>query len=219
MLEADLDGVELDLQQTKDGVLVLFHDFLVQGVPVHLLTLAELRARVPGLATLEEALALLERYPKARVNLELKSIPGLEDQRATRLAALLATWPQRERVLVSSFDPLALVDLKEALPELPVGLLYLGRDRAPLALRLGLDAALPEVGLLTPAYVEGLKTRGLLVGTWPVASNEALARALAAGPDLAIGEASLLLKAKQELGHGEVDQEPRDVAHGGDQGV
>src|SRR3954469_14433888 len=54
--ELGADGVELDVRRSADGVLVVHHDpDLRDAGPIKAMTLAELRATQPDLATLEEA--------------------------------------------------------------------------------------------------------------------------------------------------------------------
>lgn len=50
---------------------------------------ADLKAQEPDLPRLEEVLALKEAFPQAVFNVELKSFPGLGEEAARRLAALL----------------------------------------------------------------------------------------------------------------------------------
>ena len=55
-VEQGADMIETDLHLSKDGAVPLYHDSKIDGVPVGDYTLAELRERIPGLPTLEEAL-------------------------------------------------------------------------------------------------------------------------------------------------------------------
>ncbi len=95
------DGVETDVQVTREGTPILFHDRLIRGREISALTRAELAA-LAGVAvpTLVEA---LEAFPDIFWNLEIKTPTDLE-------AILAALRPYRERreMLVSSFwHPLA----------------------------------------------------------------------------------------------------------------
>lgn len=44
---AGADGIELDVQQTADEALVVYHDDMVDGIPVAALSLARLRTVLP----------------------------------------------------------------------------------------------------------------------------------------------------------------------------
>ncbi|MFN3179150.1 MAG: glycerophosphodiester phosphodiesterase [Thermus sp.] len=150
-LEAGLDGFELDVHLTRDGVLVVHHDFTLGGVPISGISSKELPAYVPPL---EE---VLRAFPGVWINVELKSLPPETDGREEALARLLARYPS-ERIWVSSFDPLALVRLKR-LGVGPLGLLYQHVEAEALAPCLGVEWVHPEASLLTEDKVRELKAR------------------------------------------------------------
>jgi glycerophosphoryl diester phosphodiesterase len=104
-LEAGADYLETDLQLTKDGVAVLFHDSDLSRLvgsknSISALTLDELRQiRLPfggKIPTLQEA---LEKFPTAKFNLDFKT-PSTESPGMKVVAASGAF----ERVLISSFS-------------------------------------------------------------------------------------------------------------------
>src|SRR3954463_6798600 len=67
------DGVELDVRKSADGVLVVHHDpDLRDAGPIVQMTLSELRAVQPDLATLEEA---FDACAGLLVNAEVKCLP------------------------------------------------------------------------------------------------------------------------------------------------
>jgi glycerophosphoryl diester phosphodiesterase len=104
-LAAGADYLETDLQLTKDGVAVLFHDSDLSRLVgskqlISTLTLDELKQiRLPfggEIPTLQQA---LERFPSAKFNLDFKT-PSTESPGMAVIAAMGAF----ERVLVSSFS-------------------------------------------------------------------------------------------------------------------
>ena len=163
-LESGLDGFELDVHQSRDGVLVVHHDFTLEGVPLAHLSLKELPPYVP---TLE---AVLKAFPRAWINVELKSLPPETDGREEALARLLARYPS-ERVWVSSFDPLALLRLRR-LGVAPLGLLYGKPEALELAPCLGVAWVHPWEALLTQEEVGRLKRAGYRVLAWTVNERE-----------------------------------------------
>lgn len=178
-MEAGLDGFELDVQFTRDGVLVVHHDFSLDGVPLAQLSRRELPAYVP---TLEE---VLRAFPGAWINVELKSLPPETDGREEALARLLARYPSG-RLWVSSFDPLALVRLRR-LGVGPLGLLYEREEAEALAPCLGVEWLHPEASLLTEERVRALKGRYRLLA-WTV-NERSRAQALARwGVDALVGD-------------------------------
>ena len=200
-MEAGLDGVELDVQRSRDGVLVVYHDFWIDRGLVHQLAYGELKAALPDLATLEEVLAFFEGYPDAILNVELKSIPGFRDGRTAALAELLEGWSGRHRVLVSSFDPVALFELRSLAPGLPLGFLFHGFDAGDMAIRLGFEAVHPRLELASPERVFGWHREGRFVCAWPAATEAEARSAIAAGVDALIGGwPEVLLKAKHDPG-------------------
>ena len=142
---AGLRWVELDVRRTEDDHLVVGHYPMIdESNVVALLSLEQ--ARRLGAVTLEELLAAVPAG--IGVNLDLKT--SLEDalrppERTT--AALLAPVAEevaRERpVLVSSFDPAAVVGFGERAPSVPRGLLtwftFPLRKAIPAAAHLGAD--------------------------------------------------------------------------------
>lgn len=116
------DALELDLQLTRDGVLVVTHDFVVDRTtdgtgPVAGYTLDELRRLDAGYrfttdggktfpyrgqgVTIPTLREVFERFPTLRVNMDLKeSTPEREE----RLWRLLREMDAVERVMIGSFE-------------------------------------------------------------------------------------------------------------------
>lgn len=129
--------IELDVQPTADGALAIFHDDTTERWdgrprPVEQCTLAELQAldiggeRVP---TLEETLAFA-RETGIALNVELKQAGT-----GARCAELIRRFGAVEQVVVSSFVPAALHELRAAAPEIRRGYL------------MGIDSYRPDVRL------------------------------------------------------------------------
>ncbi|NTV64441.1 MAG: glycerophosphodiester phosphodiesterase [Oscillochloris sp.] len=127
------DMIELDVQLSADGALVIFHDDTTErwdGRPrlVNQCSLAELQSlniggeRVP---TLEEALEF-SRMAGIALNVELKTT-GM----GVRCAALLRRFGLVEQTLVSSFVPAALQELHAADPAVRLGYLMGTRSYRP----------------------------------------------------------------------------------------
>ena len=103
-LDAGATHLETDVQATKDGVAMLFHDNTLNRVAgidrdVKDLTFEQIRAvSLPGgpIVSLQEA---LERLPDARFNLDIKRANAIEPT----VRAIIAASGQ-DRVLVSSFS-------------------------------------------------------------------------------------------------------------------
>jgi glycerophosphoryl diester phosphodiesterase len=136
--EMGADGVELDVQLTADGEAVVIHDFSVDKTTngrgqVRDLTLVEIQeldaGRHKGLAFAGEKIPMLaevlqEIGPRLLLNIELKtsspSTAGLEAE----VVRLVEDANLAYRVLISSFNPLALWRVRRLNPNLWRGLLW-----------------------------------------------------------------------------------------------
>ncbi|HLR46691.1 MAG TPA: glycerophosphodiester phosphodiesterase [Deinococcales bacterium] len=196
---AGLDGVETDLQRTRDGWLVVHHDpILRDGQIIAFLSRKEALEADSDLLDIDQLRQFLEKHPAALLNLEVKTSAPLGDTRAEETAATLSTWPEEllERIWISSFDPLLLLQLAAA--EVPVPLAFLVRDMSALALLpvLPVVAVHPRHELVTPELVRDWHGRGLGVFTWAVNDPELARSLLAIGVDGLIGgNPALLLEA------------------------
>jgi glycerophosphoryl diester phosphodiesterase len=141
---AGIGWVEVDARLNRDGVLVSLHDPAVEdGRLVSELTAAETDEL--GLMRLAD---LFEGLPEeVSVDLEVKT--SLEDALRRRdettaaiVADLVARQAQDRTVLVTSFDPSAILIARERLPDLPIGLLTWRRFplRKAIAAAVHLDA-------------------------------------------------------------------------------
>ncbi len=187
-LEAGLDGLELDLQRTRDGVLVVHHDFDLVGQPLAEADWPELKQKAPWIPRLEEVLELVQPYPQAWLNLELKSQPGPSDGREALLAQVLRGWPGADRVWISSFDPLALIRLARLGVGQPLALLYAQAEMEALLPCLPVQGVHPHHTLLDEAKVAQLKAQGWFVVTWTVNQAAQVRALLAWGVDGVIGD-------------------------------
>ncbi|PWN03929.1 glycerophosphodiester phosphodiesterase [Nocardioides silvaticus] len=98
--------LETDVHVTKDGALLAFHDDVLDRVTDRVgaiadLTLDEIReARIGGREQVPTFEQLLDAFPDARFNIDIKSAGAAE-----ALAALVAERDLWDRVLVGSFSP------------------------------------------------------------------------------------------------------------------
>jgi len=206
-VDAGLRWVEVDARVTADRVLVASHDPVVpDGRFVAELTAAA--ADALGLLLISD---LLEALPAGLgVDVEVKT--SLEDALRPRsettaalVAGLLPGAAQHLRVLVTSFDPAALLVVRERVPGVPVGLItwtrFPLRKAIPAAVHLGADVVVAHVGSLNldgrgaPDFGRGAAeavgiahAAGLQVAAWcPVLGD--LERCAQAGVDCLIVDA------------------------------
>ena len=186
--EMGADGVELDVQLSKDGEIVVCHDETVDRTSsakgcVRDYTLDELKrmdfscgnlawegVRIP---TLEEVLDLLEGTGLT-VNIELKTgvffYPGLEE----KVVELVRRKGWQDRILYSSFNHRSLQLIRGIDPQARTGLLYAdGLVRVvPYAREVGVSALHPALyNLQYPDVVREARENGLDINVWTVNSE------------------------------------------------
>lgn len=138
-IEQGADGVELDVHLSKDGVPIVIHDFSVDATTnssgiVADLTLAELQVLDAGswfgdafagepIPTLNEVFLALAGH--TYINVEIKSIDKNAQQVVQAVANVIASHNMQAHVIVSSFNPWALQQFRQALPDVPLGWLHI----------------------------------------------------------------------------------------------
>lgn len=183
---AGLAWVEVDARLSGDRVLVARHDHVTADG--HLVS--ELSAAALGLLRLTDLMH--ELPPDVSLNIDVKS--SLEDavrSRRETTAALVADLVAGtdRHVLVTSFDPAALLTVRERAPAVPLGLLTwtrfpLGKAVAAAA-QLGLEVVIANVesfGEEAGRAVDVAHAAGLEVGAWCPAPHDR-DRLLAMGVD------------------------------------
>ena len=195
-LELGLQLVELDVQLTRDGHVVVLHDPTVDRTTdgsgdVGGLTLAELRRLSAGypahfgaahagerVPTLAEALALLRG--RGRVMIEIKRDSVGEDPlggiEARTLAEVRKAGMEREVALLS-FDRRALLRCLEQAPDITRGHLFYRATIEEViegARAVASTLVLPEKGMLSDAFCALARDAGLMLATWVVDDVEEL---------------------------------------------
>lgn len=193
---AGADGIELDVQLDADGHVVVFHDHDLQrlcGRPgsIELLSATDRKAlRVLGgsecVPTLEDVFDILGDM---EINVEIKvAKPGRAFKLVAAVANAIRNSRKADQVLVSSFDPVALVDFHRYLPDLALAYLF-GRDQALPVRRgwvgtwIGASVLHPEHTLCTPSLVKNWHTAGMPVNTWTVDDPLVLRKLASMGVD------------------------------------
>jgi glycerophosphoryl diester phosphodiesterase len=189
-LEVGAALVELDVQLTGDGHVIVLHDPGLERTTngsgdVRRLTLAEVRSvsagypdrfggayageRVPALS---EVLALLRG--RARVLVEIKAESVTDDAEGgieARTAEEIRRAGMADSVALISFDHRAVVRLASLAPEMTRGRLF-GRTNPDEVLAAARDAAceivMPHKGQLNDALVGRVHAAGLKLATWVV---------------------------------------------------
>ncbi|GAA4710771.1 glycerophosphodiester phosphodiesterase [Brevibacillus fulvus] len=179
------DGIELDVQLTKDQQVVVIHDHFLDratdgtGLVSHH-TLAELRQLRVGnwlderlhpttIPTFEEVCAFVAYTPLLML-VELKNFllpqPSLEE----KVIELIKKYQLEHRVVISSFNYDSLLHVKQLAGDLRTGLLYIGRLRTPweMALRFQADQLHAPQEEITASLVEETRRHGLTLYGWTI---------------------------------------------------
>ncbi len=200
-MEAGADGIELDVIRCRSGELMVVHDDTVDRTTdgsglvrtisrdnLHMLDAGSwfgpeyAGQRIP---TLEEVLAFVERGIK--LNIEIKSqrlrSEGLEEQ----IADMIRAHGYEEAVLLSSFNPLVLMRLRNVAPELQRGLLYTPgslRSSPRIWRRFVKPRALhPHHSVVDEKYVRWAHDGGYRINVWTVDEAERMREMIALGVD------------------------------------
>lgn len=183
------DGIETDVQFTKDGEMVLCHDELLErttngnGLLANY-TFNELRklnasanfrnkCKNEKIPTLKELLDLAKESG-IMLNLELKNsvieYKGLEE----KVIDMIHSYGLSDKVIISSFNHNSVKKCKEISPEIQCGILYVSvlHDAGFYAKSLGANACHPNFYTLKPYIVEEIKKNGMKINTWTVNEEE-----------------------------------------------
>jgi glycerophosphoryl diester phosphodiesterase len=190
---AGADGVELDVRFDADENVVVFHDSALArltGQPGRMEELsaterAKLRVGGEPVPLLAEVLSAFD----LEVDVEIKAVKaGGMAKLVAATARVIQQSGRFEQVLISSFDPISLLQFHRHLPD--VALAYLFHDDQPLPLRRGwvgswMGASLlhPEHTLCTEASVKTWRRRGVPINAWTVDDRAELERLARLGVD------------------------------------
>lgn len=187
------DGLEIDVRFDGGDNVVVFHDSPLErltGLPGRMEDLAaadrdKLRVGgepVPLLADVLDAFDL-------EIDIELKSVKvGRASALVAAIAKVVKDSRRMEQILISSFDPFALVQMHRQLPD--VALAYIFGDEQGLPMRKGwvgkwIGASLvhPQHSLCTEATMRKWQRAGLPINAWTVDDDAELTRLALLGID------------------------------------
>ena len=215
LLAAELgaEGIELDVQLSRDGEMVVIHNFTLEAttdgqgrVSDH--TLAELKQLDAGswfdpafagqrIPTLQEVVNAVGH--QLLLNVEIKTARAADDGLAAAVVRLLEENYLLDRVVVSSFNPLAVWRVRRLNPWIATGLLY--APDLPFLLRrpwsrhmVRPDALHPYHTDVDAGYVQWARGKGYRIHTWTVDEPAEMERLAAVGTDLIITNRPDLLR-------------------------
>jgi glycerophosphoryl diester phosphodiesterase len=191
--DAGADGIELDVRLDGDGNVVVFHDSSLQrltgqaGTIEQTSEIARKELRVDGqpIALLAD---VLHSYD-LEIDVEIKANHvGREGALVEATAKVIKDSGRSDQILVSSFDPLALVQFHRHLPDVALGYIF-GKDQAlPLrrgwaGIAVGASLVHPQHTLCNEKTVAAWQRAGTPINVWTVDSRAELLRLAALGVD------------------------------------
>ncbi len=181
-MEYKIDGIETDVQMTKDGELVIFHDEMLARTTngkgfLRDYTLEELKKLNANnkmdyeveIPTLDEFLALVEGSGLT-INLELKTSIFEYDGIEEKTLELIKKHNLEDNVIISSFNHQSLVRMKKIDPNIKCGVLTgdVLIDGEKYVKEHGFEAFHPLFVYCTKERVELAHSLGIAMNVWTV---------------------------------------------------
>lgn len=184
-IDLKADGIELDVQMTKDGQLVIIHDETVNRVSntsgmVKDFIYEDLKklnvnkkfpeygkVRIP---TLKEVFLLIKNT-ELTVNVELKNGIVFYENLEEKVMELVKKTGLQDRIVYSSFNHYSVLKLKKLDPAVKTGFLYEDGylDMPEYAAKHGVEALHPALyNLQYPNFIKECKEKGIAVRAWTV---------------------------------------------------
>ena len=211
--EMGADGIEFDVQLSKDNEAVIIHDFRVDKTTdgsglVKTKTLAELKVLDAGShfnpdfantppPTLAELLTTLG--PRLLYNIELKTKDYTDQGLEAEVIRLIEDHNLQDHCMLSSFNPFALMRARRINPFIKRGLLW--SPDMPFLFRRQLfrpvakpDMFHPYWEAVTPSMVKKEHARQVLVNVWTCNDPQAMQSLIGMGVDAIMTDRPNLLK-------------------------
>lgn len=198
-----VDGIELDVQLTRDGELVVCHDERVDrttdGVGlVKDFSLTEIKRLDAGswfgasyrgerIPTLGEVLELI-KHKQVLLNIEIKSGVIVYPDIESKVIDLLERYSYIEQAIVSSFNHYSLVAVRQLNSSVATGVLYMAGLYQPweYARKLGANAIHPYFYSAKPEIIAGARQTGVKIHPFTVDDPVYLKQLIAAQVDAVI---------------------------------
>lgn len=202
-LEMGAAGVELDVQCSSDGKLMVIHDFhlgdLTDGTGLtREQSAAELMKLDAGshfsaeyantrIPTLDAVMDLLQ--DRCVVNVEIKSEDPEGGAEVEPLAEMITRRGLLDQVIVSSFNPMSLIKMRHVMPDVRIGLLFYKPLPPHLAAAwtssiIGPQALHPHFSLVDEALMEWARELECAVNVWTVNEVDEARRLVELGVDV-----------------------------------
>jgi len=180
-IDKGLDGVELDVMLTKDGKLICSHNFDLERETdgkgfideMEYRDLVKVKAGIRFPETKQQPISLLtdviKSLPKTTIlNIEIKTKSVFDLKAAIKVATLIKSGEIPQKVIVSSFNPLAVRIVKFISKSVPTGFIYEHTKHLKGVFIARPDALHPKVEFVTDKLIKFCKRRNMRINTWTV---------------------------------------------------
>ena len=192
-IEMKADGIEIDIQLTKDGKIVVIHDWKVDRTTtgrgfVYELDFGYIRSLDAGqwytkdfigevVPTLEEVLDILPN--DMMLNIEIKDTARKHSNIEEKMLEILKKYPEKfDNIIVSSFHHDKIKKLQKLEPKLKLALLtdseFIEIEKYLSTNGLNSYSYHPEINLISKKDIEILHKNGIKVFAWTVNKEEDL---------------------------------------------
>jgi glycerophosphoryl diester phosphodiesterase len=197
-IELGVNAIELDVQKSKDGKLIIIHDdnlkkVFSKDVFVNQATLKELKQSTENkIPTLEEALKTIDRKVE-KILIELKEV-GYEKT----VLEIVKKEKLKDRVIIISFHEQALSNVRKLDKEIETGLIY-SKYQNPVdaALQLNAQYLVPLYRFTHTRDVEKAHKNNLKVIVWTINTKQEVKEYIAKGVDGIASDKPDILKSKK----------------------
>ena len=184
-IEVGCDGIEFDVQLTKDGHVVIIHDEDIRRTTngmglVKDYTLEEIQKfdasgkfkgyygihRIP---TLEEYFETVKEH-NLITNIELKTGMIMYEGIEEKVIQLIKQYRQEEQVIISSFNHYSIMECKKLAPHIKCGFLVGDGLYRPgkYTKERGVEYIHPRYQMLKDEVIDEIKMHGIKINTWTV---------------------------------------------------
>ncbi len=197
-IELGVNAIELDVQKSKDGKLIIIHDdnlkkVFSKDVFVNQATLKELKQSTENkIPTLEEALKTIDRKVE-KILIELKEV-GYEK----KVLEIVKKEKLKDRIIIISFHEQALSNVRKLDKEIETGLIY-SKYKNPVdtALLLNAQYLVPLYRFTHTRDVEKAHKNNLKVIVWTINTKQEVKEYIAKGVDGIASDKPDILKSKK----------------------
>jgi glycerophosphoryl diester phosphodiesterase len=165
VLENRIPGVELDVQMCKSGEIVVFHDLNLKRITgfdalVTKTELQEIKKLDAGsgfdesfskekIPTIDEVFTLMGT--KVYYDIEIKHSHKQPGELEKKLIEKIYKWNLQDRVIISSFNPVAILGIRKIDPKLHTAIIYHSKKKLPWWLRNGGGKYICKPNILKPS--------------------------------------------------------------------